>query len=247
LTIHEISAKLKNMESIITTKRGEEYANLLLNFKPRGSLLQHLRAAHSFYHINQTIIKNNNINMFEYGFVDETRPNISETLMDVLLLGSEMIQNEQGQLLKDRYNAYINLVIKAAITKLENVEVINVTNILSSSSEVFEILFGHLFNFNDEDISLDVFSGTPEIRYLKDGLFNTVETFQNSQCLENKLFLLKGGLFVTDDNIKYGYGVKSESQLSEIMSTYFEPHSEKYLPGAVQDNLKRIRNLIDKI
>jgi hypothetical protein len=144
------------MESIITTGRATEYMNSFLNYKPRGTLIQHLRDAHSFYHLDPNFVQSKGINMFEYGFVDDTRPSVTETLLDVQLLGNQMIQNGQGELIKYNFDTYVNLVIKAAITKLENVDTQSMKNILSSSSEVFEILFGHLFNFDNQEISLSV-------------------------------------------------------------------------------------------
>jgi hypothetical protein len=82
---------------------------------------------------------------------------------------------------------------------------------------------------------------------LRESLIHTIETFQRSECLENKLVLLNEGLFVTNDHITYGYGVKSEDELQEIKLTYFEPQSELYLPGAVQGNLKKFRKLVDSM
>jgi hypothetical protein len=233
------------MERIITTEKSKEYIDSFLKYKPHGLLLQHFWAAHSFYHINPEYIKNNRVNMYEYGIVDDTCPDVVETLMDKVILSNEMIQSGQENLLGVNFDQYVNLLVKTAITKLENIDINCIESIISSSNEIFEILFGHLFSFDNNEISSEVLQCTPEIIHLKENLVNTVEIFQNSEYFENKLLHLKNGLFVDNGSTEFGYGVKSVTQLEQIRSTYFEPQSEYYLPGAVQLNLKKIRNLIE--
>jgi hypothetical protein len=234
------------METIITTVRALEYVDSLLNYKAKGELLKHLKTAHSFYLFNPRIIQREGVNMYQYGFVDDTRPCFIETILDTFVLRDAMIQNGYDELSVDVYNKYVNLVIKAAITNLENVGIDNIQDILRISNEVFEILFGHLFNFDSEDISVGVFTGTPEIKYLRGHLLEIIETFQSSACIENKFTLFRNNLFVADGHTGQGYGVKSAKELIEIKSTYFNPQSDKYLPGAVQHNLKKIRELVER-